>query len=193
MVDELRHDSGLRVTITARPDTSKDRSRSLKLATARLEAIRLHLINKLKINPVRVTILSSPLPAGSPGGAGIPAPGEADILRTDLSGRTPLVAGKPETVLLPPPTDERTQRADSLAVGTATPPFLYKGYYTIVRLNVREKARRKTYEEAGPELSSAYQDSESKRLEGDWLAQLGQKYPIVEYKPILKNAFAPAH
>jgi hypothetical protein len=193
MVDELRDDSGLRVTITARPDTSKDRSRSLKLATARLEAIRLHLINKLKINPVRVTILSSPLPAGAPGGAGTPAPGETDIIRTDLSGRTPLVAGKPETVLLPPPTDERTQRADSLAVGTATPPFLYKGYYTIVRLNAREKARRKTYEEAGPELSSAYQDSESKRLEGDWLAQLGQKYPIVEYKPILKNAFAPAH
>ncbi|HEX7572465.1 MAG TPA: peptidylprolyl isomerase [Bacteroidota bacterium] len=191
MVDELRHDSGIRVTITARPDTSKGKSRSQKLAVARLEAIRSHLINKLKINPVRVTIISSPLPAEVPAGAENPV--EADIIRTDLSGRTPLVFGKPETVLLPPPTDERTQRADTLAVGNATPPFLYKGYYTIVRLNAREKARRKTYEEAGPELSSAYQDYESKRLESDWLAQLGQKYPIVEYKPILKNAFVPAH
>jgi hypothetical protein len=62
-----------------------------------------------------------------------------------------------------------------------------------VRLNARENARRKTFEEAGPELSSAYQDYESKRLESDWLAQLRQKYPVVEYKPILKNAFAPAH
>jgi hypothetical protein len=62
-----------------------------------------------------------------------------------------------------------------------------------VRLNAREKARRKTYEEAGPELSSAYQDYESKRLESDWLAQLSQKYLIVEFKPILKNAFVPAH
>jgi hypothetical protein len=165
-------------------------SRSLKLATARLEAVRSHLINKLKIDPVRITIQSTPLPAG---GAGTPAPGEADVLRTDLSGRSPFVFGKPETVLLPPATDERTQRADSIAVGAATPPFLFKGYYTIVRLNAREKARRKTYEEAGPELSSAYQDYESKRLESEWLTRLGQKYPIVEYKPILKNAFAPAH
>ena len=190
MVSELRRDSGIRVTITARPDTSKGVSRSLKLATARLEAVRSHLINKLKIDPVRITIQSTPLPAG---GAGTPAPGEADVLRTDLSGRSPFVFGKPETVLLPPATDERTQRADSIAVGAATPPFLFKGYYTIVRLNAREKARRKTYEEAGPELSSAYQDYESKRLESDWLTRLGQKYPIVEYKPILKNAFAPAH
>jgi hypothetical protein len=190
MVSELRRDSGVRVTITARPDTSKGRSRNLKLATARLEAIRAHLTNKLKIDPVRITILSNPLPAGwdAP-----PAHGEADVLRTDLAGRSPMVTGKPETVLLPPATDERTQRADTVAVGAATPPFLFKGYYTIVRLNAREKARRKTYEEAGPELSSAYQDYESKRLEGDWLAQLGQKYPIVEYKPVLRNAFAPPH
>ena len=193
MVGELEHDSGIRVTITARPDTSKGRSRSVKLATARLEAIRTHLINKLKIDPARVTIISSPLPSGAPGGAGTPSPGEADILRTELSGRSPLVLGKPETVILPPLTDERTQRADSLAIGKATPPFLYKGFHTIVRLNAREKARRKTYEEAGPELSSAYQDSESKRLESDWLTQLSRNYPVVEYKPVLKDAFAPAH
>lgn len=193
VVEELRHESGVHVTITARPDTSKAKSRSLKLAAARLDAIRSHLTDKFKINPARVTVVSSPLPAEALGATGHPAPGEADIIRTDLSARTPLIAGKPETVILPPPTDERTQRADSLAVGGATPPFLYKGYYTVVRLNAREKARGKTYEEAGPELSSAYQDYESKRLESDWLAQLRQKYPIVEYKPVLRNAFAPPH
>jgi hypothetical protein len=187
--DQLRRDPLMRAMITASPDTSKSRNRSLKLAAARLEAIRSHLVNKLKIEPGRITTRTSPVPAG----AGNTASGEADVIRTDLSGRNPLVLGKPETVLLPPTTDERTQRADSLAVGTTTPPFVYKGNYTIVRLNARENARKKTYEEAGPEISSAYQDFESKRLENEWLAQLRQKYPIVEYKPILKNAFAPPH
>jgi len=58
-----------------------------------------------------------------------------------------------------------------------------------VRLNGREKARPKTYEEAGPELASAYQDYESKRLESDWLAQLRREYPVVENRPALKDAF----
>jgi peptidyl-prolyl cis-trans isomerase SurA len=186
---EMQHDAALHITITARPDTQQAKSRALKLAEARCEAVRSHLVKKLHVDPARVTSATSPLPAG----ASAANSGEADILRTDLTGRAPLVIGKPETAILPPSTDERTQRADSLTVGAVTPPFLYKGYYTIVRLNAREKARRKTYEEAGPELSSAYQDYESKRLEGDWLAQLRQKYPIVENKPVLKNAFAPAH
>jgi peptidyl-prolyl cis-trans isomerase SurA len=189
VTDEMRHDPATRISITARPDTSRGKSRSLRLAAVRLEAIRSQIVKKLKIDPARVTTATSPLPAA----AESPAHREADIIRTDLTGRTPLVFGKPETVILPPTTDERTQRADSLAIGGATLPFLYKGYYTIVRLNAREKARAKTFEEAGPELSSAYQDYESKRLESDWLAQLTQKYPIVEYKPILKNAFASAH
>ena len=191
-LDEVRRDPAIRVTITARPDTSKSKSRSLKLAAARLEAIRSHLVNVLKITPARVTTMTTPLPAAGTAGAGNLLPAEADVIRTDLIGRSPLVIDKPETVLLPPTTDERTQRADSLAVGNATPPFLFKGYFTVVRLNARENARRKTYEEAGPELSSSYQDFESTRLESDWLAQLSRKYPIVEYKPILKNAFAPA-
>jgi peptidyl-prolyl cis-trans isomerase SurA len=187
--NEMHHDAALRITITARPDTQQAKSRALKLAAARCEAVRSHLVKKLHVDPARLTSATSPLPAG----AGAANSGEADILRADLTGRTGLVSGRPESAILPPSTDERTQRADSLAVGAVTPPFLYKGYFTIVRLNAREQARRKTYEEAGPELSSAYQDYESKRLEGDWLAQLRQKYPIVENKPVLKNAFAPAH
>jgi len=189
---EMRHDAAVRLTITAHADTSKGKGRSRKLAAARLEAVRSYLVRKLKLDPARVTTVTSPFPADVPGDARNSAPKEADIVRTDVNGRIPLVSGKPETALLPPPTDERTQRADSLAIGNVTPPFLFKGYFTIVRLNARESAHRKTYEEAGAELSSAYQDYESKRLESDWLAQLRQKYPIVEYKPVLKDAFAPA-
>jgi hypothetical protein len=181
---QMRADAALRIRITAGADTSRGKARALKLAAARLDAIRSHLVNKLKIDPSRVTTMTQPV---SPA-----AKNEADVVATELTGRSPLLFGKPETVTLPPATDERTQRADSLAVGSATSVFLYKGYYTIVRLNARESARRKTYEEAGPELSSAYQDFESKRLEEDWLAQLRRKYPVVEYKPILKNAFTAA-
>lgn len=185
--DEMRLDAALRAVITARVEISKGKPRNQKLAAARLEAIRSYLVRKLKSDPARVTTATVPLPAENPPSK------ERDIVRTDLTGRTPIVSGKPETVVLPPATDERTQRADSLAIGSVTPPFLYKGYQTIVRLNARDKAHRKTYEEAGPELASAYQDSESKRLESDWMAQLRRMYPVVEYKPILKNAFPPAH
>ena len=182
----MRHDSALRITITARADTSKKgKSRNLKLAAERLDAVRSYLVNKLKIEQARVATATAPLVSGEA------ASTVADVIRTDLSGRNPAVFGKPETVVLPPATDERTQRADSLTTGAVTSPFLYKGYYTIVRLNAREQARRKTYEEAGPELSSAYQDYESKRLESDWLSQLRQKFPVVENKTVLKNAFAP--
>ncbi|HMK38518.1 MAG TPA: OmpA family protein, partial [Bacteroidota bacterium] len=185
--DEMRLDGALRAVITARVESSKGKPRNQKLAAARLDAIRSHLVKKLKLDPARVTTTTVPVPTEDL------ALQEIDVLRTDLTGRTPIVSGKPETVVLPPATDERTQRADSLVIGGVTPPFLYKGFTTIVRLNAREKARRKTYEEAGPELASAYQDFESKRLEGDWMAQLRRTYPVVEYKPILKNAFSPAH
>jgi len=183
---EMHHDSALRITITARPDTTGAKERNLKLAAARLQALRLALVGKLSVDPTRVTTVTSPLPPE----VASELRGETEIVRSELTGRIPLVSGRPETMILPPATDERTQRADSLAVGAVTPPFLYKGYNTIVRLNGRDGARPKTYEEAGPELSSAYQDYESKRLESEWLSQLGKKYPVVEYKPILKNAFS---
>jgi hypothetical protein len=83
-------------------------------------------------------------------------------------------------------------KADSLQVGTFSSPFNYRGNYTIVRLNKREPARRKTFAEAGTEVSSAFQEYESKRLEKEWLDGLRQRYPVVEYKEALKNAFAPA-
>ena len=186
---EMRQDGALRVTITARADTSKGKSRSQTLAAGRLESCKSFLVKKLAVDPARVTTVTVPIAGGSTGQAS----GDVDVVMTDVSGRSPLVIGKPETVMLPPATDERTQRADSISIGATTRPFLYKGYSTVVRLNARESARRKTYEEAGPELASAYQDYESKRLENEWLDQLRQKYPIVEFKPVLRNAFASAH
>jgi hypothetical protein len=82
--------------------------------------------------------------------------------------------------------------ADSLAAGSFSGPFPYRGTFSIVRLDRREPARQKTFEEAGGELSSAFQEAESKRLETEWLQSLRQRYPVVEHKEVLKNAFIVA-
>jgi hypothetical protein len=64
--------------------------------------------------------------------------------------------------------------------------------YSLVRLDRREPAREKSFEEAGAEVSSAFQDYESKRLETEWLGSIRQEHPVVVHKEVLKNAFAPA-
>jgi hypothetical protein len=49
----------------------------------------------------------------------------------------------------------------------------------------------KTYEEAGPEVSTAFQDYESKRLEATWIEGLRRDFPVVEHPEVLQSAFAP--
>lgn len=115
-----------------------------------------------------------------------------DKLRLEIIGKRSWFVGGIENKIEPVTTDDRTFKADSLAVGAYSPPFNYRGSFTIVRLNKREPLRRKTYEEAGTEVSSAFQEYESKRLEKVWLDGLRAKRPVVEYKEALKNAFAPA-
>jgi hypothetical protein len=61
----------------------------------------------------------------------------------------------------------------------------------IVRLNGKEPARKKTYDEAGTEVSSAFQEYESKRLEREWLDGLRKRFPVVEKKETLHYAFTP--
>jgi len=97
-----------------------------------------------------------------------------------------------EHSVLAPSADDRARRADSLAPGTTSAPFFYKVGYSLVRLDRREPAREKSFEEAGAEVSSAFQDYESKRLETEWLGRIRQEHPVVVNKEVLNNAFAPA-
>lgn len=83
-------------------------------------------------------------------------------------------------------------KADSLAVGEFSKPFNYRGNFTIIQLKKKEPLRRKTFAEAGTEVSSAFQEYEAKRLEKEWLDGLRKRYPVVENKEALKYAFAPA-
>lgn len=107
-------------------------------------------------------------------------------------GRTAVVISAPDTGLAAPALDERAKRIDSLAVGEISLPFFYRNGQAIVRLDGREAPRRKTFEEAAPEVSTSFQDYEAKRLENEWIDRLKTRFPVVEQKDVLQSAFAPA-
>ena len=113
-------------------------------------------------------------------------------LKVDMQilGRQPMVISPLETLLLAPAADERAAHADSLKLSEVSAPFSFKVGFSIVRLDAREKARRKTFEEAGAEVSSLFQDYEAKRLEKVWLERVENKYPVVQNKESLRQAFA---
>lgn len=183
MLTAMKHDRSLRITLNAHPDTMVSRAQNMKRAAARLASTFSYLTKSQKLDP------SSIIQATAPVAAGTDSIGEC--LDVYLSGLAPLVWGKPETLILPAATDERSVRADSLQAGNFSQPFLYNNAYLIVRLNGREKAREKTFAEAGAELSSAFQDYESKRLENEWVLRLRKRFPVVENPAVLRSAFAP--
>jgi peptidyl-prolyl cis-trans isomerase SurA len=186
--DEMQQDASLRLTVVAYRDTMGNKGRSEKFAQQRIEAVKTHLTKKLGIAAERI-VTQTRIPLASVKGAE-----RAQLLSqvtVDVAGRRAGVIGGVERLLLPRDSDERTMTADSLAAGTTSHPFTYEGGAYLVRLNGREPARDKTFEEAGTEVSSTFQEYESKRIETEWLQRLRSSDPVVEYPEVLKNAFAP--
>lgn len=68
------------------------------------------------------------------------------------------------------------------------PVSIHEGL-SIVRLNDKEASRVKTFEEARTEIVSDYQESESKRLEDKYLAELTKRYEPELYYEELEKAF----
>ncbi len=190
LVDQLKADAGLRVQLTSYPDTSAKKTQNQKLATLRADAIKAYF-KKENIGEDRVSPFSQPYNRK----AMVNDLKDKNALnlrvKADIIARRPMVIGRVETALLPVTTDERTMKADSLKVGAISTPLMSKSSVTIVRLNKKEPLRQKTFEEAGTEVSSSFQEYESKRLEKEWIDGLRKKYPVVEYKEALKSAFAP--
>ena len=73
--------------------------------------------------------------------------------------------------------------------GDISEPFKIENGWSIVKLVSKDNARIKTYEEAVAELSSNYQESESKRLENDYLNGLKNLYHPKYYYDELQNAY----
>ncbi len=95
-----------------------------------------------------------------------------------------------ERGLLAIDTDDITQRASQMEIGELSLPIeIEGGGAVIVKLNSKEPAKEKTFEEAGAEVSNSFQENESKRLEDDWLTRLRNKYLVQQFKEQLQNAF----
>lgn len=86
--------------------------------------------------------------------------------------------------------DEVTAMLAEMNVGDVSEPLsVGSGITMIVKLLGKEPPVRKTFEEAGAELSNAYQDYESKRLENIWVERIREKHPVVQHKELLRDAF----
>ena len=87
-------------------------------------------------------------------------------------------------------TSELSKAADNLKnVGDYTEPIPNSGGFSIIRLDIKDPARIKTFEEAKPEVSGAFQEAESKMLESEYLDSLRAKYHPVIYYDELQQAF----
>jgi len=90
----------------------------------------------------------------------------------------------------PVDSNELTMHASTMKVGEISEPIEIEGAgFVLVKLLSREPAREKTFEEAGAEVSNAFQEYEAKRLEQIWLDRVKQRHPVVQYREVLVNAF----
>ena len=193
VVRDLKADSTLKVQVTVHAETA--RAKSKKLANKRLSAVAAQL-SKLGLRPDRIIKVTRPL---APDTLVASTRATEEPSSRGSRGRSPgvehrgaprLRPGKDRRVGPGPGRRRTRQRADSLAVGSLSNPFPNRAHFCRFRLNTREPRREKTFDEAGGELSSAFQEAESKRLETEWLQSLRQRYPVVENKEVLKDAFA---
>lgn len=74
-------------------------------------------------------------------------------------------------------------------IGDYTKPFPLSGGYAIFKLEDRQPARLKTFEEAKAEVSGEYQEMLSKKLEEEYIQRLEERYNPVIYYDELANAF----
>jgi peptidyl-prolyl cis-trans isomerase SurA len=184
---ETKSDPAVKVRLAAQSDTSD--AKMVKLVGNRIKAVKSYLVKTLRIPEERILTASTPIAKAPANITKAEKDGFGAIVHVSLVGRMPIVQGRLTTELLPVSQDDRTKKADSLTIGTSSAPFAFKGAHLLVRLNEREAARQKSFEEAGTEVSSAFQEYESKRLESAWIEHLRTLYPVVEYKEALQSAF----
>lgn len=73
--------------------------------------------------------------------------------------------------------------------GDFSAPFQVTGGYSIVKLIKKDPAREKSFEEARAEVSGAFQEEESKRLEKTYIESLEKDFKPVKFYEKLESAF----
>lgn len=183
----LQKENATRVLIAAYADTSVRKATNEALAKKRIDLVKGILTKTYGIAPER--ILTETRPRNFAAAKQKDTAGVLQHLDLQVLGLQPLVIASLDTAIAAPGADERAKHADSLAVGGYSLPFFYKVAHSVVRKDGVEPARQKTFEEAGAEVSSAFQEYESKRLESEWLNRVKNYAPVIEHKELLKNAF----
>ncbi len=81
-----------------------------------------------------------------------------------------------------------SQKANQLkSPGDYSKPFNTRGGFAIVKLVAKDPSHLKTFEEAKPEVSGAFQDAESKKLEKNYVQELRNRYnPVIHYDELEK-------
>jgi peptidyl-prolyl cis-trans isomerase SurA len=85
--------------------------------------------------------------------------------------------------------NDLSQKASRLPVDSMTGFFQFQGGWSIIKVLAKDGSRVKTFEEAGPELASSYQEQASKLREQEWLDSLKQKYGVTMDNHQLEQAF----
>ncbi len=86
--------------------------------------------------------------------------------------------------------DEIASMCWDMEVGWISQPILNEdGGYSIIKVNSKEPSRAKTFEEAGVDVSNAFQEYQQKQLEAEWLEKIKAKYPVQLFPEHLQKAF----
>lgn len=111
-----------------------------------------------------------------------------DSVAAQYNNRQSTIDKRGDWGMIPVTTNDLTQRGWTMKQGEVSEYFSYENGYTIIKVSGKDPAREKTFQEAGSELSSAFQEFESKRLENEWYESLKKRYPITTNKEALKDA-----
>jgi len=74
-------------------------------------------------------------------------------------------------------------------VGAVYGPFNYEFGNSIVRIDNIEASRKKSFEEALPDLAPIYQDALQKRLQEAWLSKVRQQHPVTFNTAVINKLF----
>lgn len=88
--------------------------------------------------------------------------------------------------------NELTTKGNSMEVGRVSLPFRYEKGVSIIKVLQKDSARPKTFDEARQELTGDYQEHVRRRVEGEWIRALKEKYRVELYPERVADAFRRA-
>jgi peptidyl-prolyl cis-trans isomerase SurA len=85
--------------------------------------------------------------------------------------------------------NDLSRKASKMAVDSVTEPFRYEWGWSIIKTLAKDSAHVKSFEDATPEIATAYQEAASKQREQDWIEALKKKYTVTVNNDVLPEAF----